>query len=61
MAKKDGGARQIAGPTAAPGFARATGMPQDGQLKRPGSRPDGVKQLAYPANQGGRSSKNPKE
>lgn len=47
-------------PTPAPSFARATGMPSDIQLKKPVSRPDGVKQLAYPANQGGRSEKNPK-
>lgn len=63
MKKSNGGGRQIAGMgcAPAPGFARSTGMPKDGQLKRPVSRPDGVKQLAYPGSQGGRSSKNPKE
>lgn len=62
MKKSGGGSRQIAGmgSGAAPGFARATGMPKDGQLRRPVERPNGVKQLAYPGNQGGRSDKNPK-
>lgn len=55
-----GGKGQLKHCDGAPDFARATGMPHDLQLKRPVERPDGVKQLAYPGSQGGRSEKNPK-
>lgn len=55
-----GGEGQLKHCGGAPDFARATGMPQDAQLKRPVERPAGVKQLDYPGNQGGRTEKSPK-
>lgn len=60
MSKQKVGSGQLQHRGDAPGFARATGMPNSEQLKRPATRPEGVKQLAYPGNQGGRSEKSEK-
>lgn len=45
-------------PTSAPGFAKA--HPPPAGLGKPVGRPEGVKQLKYPGNQGGGSERSPK-
>lgn len=48
-------------PESAPDFARSTGMPDDRQLTRSTPRAPNSGQTKMPGNQGGRSSKNPRE
>ena len=53
--KSGGGSRQLRGPGSAPGFARATGAPKEGQLARSSGRAPNAGQTKMPGNQGGRS------
>lgn len=61
MKKSDGGASQIKGPQGTWSGARSTGMPKDRQLGTAAPRAPSSGQTKMPADQGGRSSANPKE